>query len=74
METVAIYIILLISVYILYLTIKYKYTVCEYDKKEEKNIEMEPVKVSQIFSQMFQDETPRPGKISLNIGSELITL
>lgn len=73
METVAIYIILLISVYILYLTIKYKYTVCEYDIKEEK-IETEPIKVSQIFSQMFQDETPRPGKISLNIGSELIAL
>lgn len=73
METVAIYIILLISVYILYLTIKYKYTVCEYDTKEE-SVEIEPVKVSQIFSQMFQDETPRPGKISLNIGSEQITL
>lgn len=74
METIAIYIILLISVYILYLTIKYKYTVCEYDVKEENVINIEPVKVSQIFSKMFQDETPRPGKISLNIGSELISL
>jgi hypothetical protein len=72
MET-AIYIILLISLYILYLTIKYKYTVCEYDIKDEP-VDVEPVKVSQIFSQMFQDETPRPGKISLNIGSEYITL
>lgn len=62
METVAIYVMLLISIYILYLTIKYKTTKCYYPPEDNENIEKPPVKISEIFKDMFQDPEPRPGR------------
>jgi hypothetical protein len=72
MEDIAIYIILLISIYILYLTIKYKYTVCPSEDDIVKPLKA--VSISQIFSRMFQDEAPRPGKISLNVASQQVPM
>jgi len=72
MDNTTIYIILIINIYILYLTIKYKYTVCPDLSSQFVEEPAKPIKVSQIFSKMFQDPSPVPGNISLNIGSELV--
>lgn len=64
MENIAIYVILLISIYILYLTIKYKTDKCYYP--EDKISETQtPIKISEIFKDMFQNPEPRPGHIPL---------
>jgi hypothetical protein len=62
MESVAIYLMLFISIYILYLTIKYKTTKCYYPEDSSENLEKPPIKISEIFQGMFQDPEPRPGR------------
>jgi hypothetical protein len=54
----------------MYLTLKYKYTVCPSDITLQPLTPPEPIRVSQIFTSMFQNETPRPGNVSLNINSQ----
>ena len=59
------YITLIISIYILYLTIRHKYTICPVEMKnlifEKPN---QPVKVSEIFQSLFRDPAPIPGTIT----------
>lgn len=62
METVAIYVMLLISIYILYLTIKFKTTKCHYPEDNSEDLDKPPIKISEIFQSMFQDPEPRPGR------------
>jgi hypothetical protein len=54
----------LISLYILYLALKYRYTVCPQEDTSYVTPSPKPIKVSQIFSKMFQDPGPIPGTIS----------
>lgn len=69
-----VYITLAISIYVLYLTLKYKYMVCPYETRYlgDINETREPIKVSQIFSSMFQEASPIPGNITINVGGEQI--
>lgn len=62
--TATAYITLLISLYILYLALKYRYTVCPQEDTSYVIPSPKPIKVSQIFSKMFQDLGPIPGTIS----------
>ncbi len=67
----AIYITLIISIYILYLTIRHKYIICPSEMKllvVEKP--KEPIKVSEIFQQMFSDVII-PGTVQLEDGSRI---
>jgi hypothetical protein len=62
--TALIHVILLISVYILYLALKYRYTECPPIAISNPETEQtKPIKVSEIFSKMFQDASPVPGTI-----------
>lgn len=63
-SSILVYVILLISIYILYLTIKYKTTKCYYPEDEVKKPQ-EPIKISEIFKDMFQNPEPRPGSTFL---------
>jgi hypothetical protein len=65
-------VILLISIYILYLTIKFKYTVCPSEMKTLISTKpKEPVKVSEIFGSMFRDSAVIPGTVQLADGTRI---
>jgi hypothetical protein len=63
---------LLVSVYILYISIKSSATECtkiveyRYVPRTFEEEQREPVKVSEIFKRMFNDPTPRNGSYSLS--------
>jgi hypothetical protein len=66
MDSIAIYVILIISILILYIAIKSKTLDCRpTSEKVEEDVPVVPIKVSDIFRQMFQDREPVPGRIIL---------
>lgn len=72
MDRLAIYSMFLISIYILYLAIKSKMTICPYDTPKPKVPEPIPIKVSDIFRSMFQDREPVPGHIGLGTDQDFV--
>jgi hypothetical protein len=66
MDSIAIYVILIISILVLYIAIKSKTLDCRpVTEQVVEEIPVVPIKVSDIFRQMFQDREPVPGRIIL---------
>jgi hypothetical protein len=65
MDSIAIYVILIISILILYIAIKSKTLDCRPPSEKVEEIPVVPIKVSDIFRQMFQDREPVQGHIPL---------
>lgn len=63
MDNIAVYIVLIISILVLYIAIKSKTLDCRQPIQKVEEDTIVPIKVSDIFRQMFQDREPVPGRI-----------